>query len=145
MLGSFACTSRCDLLLLTAIGVGRGSAHYPRFHAAILAAGARRTDRFPGRVIPCRPGRDVAHPSPLTGPYDRHSTHELEFAPLVADRVWLFDAEGRLRDPVPEKLMLAGYVGALLDCSTLRFDPAVGAFIFQGPAGKSTNIQPRER
>ncbi|WP_082129561.1 ABC transporter ATP-binding protein [Mycobacterium haemophilum] len=69
------------------------------------------------------------------------STHELELALRVADRVWLFDADGGLRDAIPEELMLAGHVGALFDRDTLRFDPAVGAFVFRGPTGRSARVE----
>lgn len=69
------------------------------------------------------------------------STHELELALRVADRVWLLDADSGLRDATPEELMLAGHVGALFDRDTLRFDPAVGAFVFRDMPGRNARIK----
>ncbi|TDH48216.1 ATP-binding cassette domain-containing protein [Mycobacterium eburneum] len=55
------------------------------------------------------------------------STHDLELALRVADRVWLL-GDGTLADAIPEELLLAGRIGALFDGDTLRFDPASGTF-----------------
>lgn len=43
------------------------------------------------------------------------STHELELALRVADRVWLLDADGTLGDASPQELMLAGHISAVFD------------------------------
>ncbi|MEO6793673.1 MAG: ATP-binding cassette domain-containing protein [Mycobacterium sp.] len=58
------------------------------------------------------------------------STHDLELALRVADRVWLLDPAGTLVDTVGEELMLSGRIGAMFDTDTLRFDPASGMFAF---------------
>lgn len=58
------------------------------------------------------------------------STHDLELALRVADRVWLL-GDGTLVDAIPEELMLSGQIGALFDGETLRFDPASGTFAFR--------------
>ncbi|MEB3064009.1 ATP-binding cassette domain-containing protein [[Mycobacterium] zoologicum] len=58
------------------------------------------------------------------------STHDLELALRVADRVWLLDPAGTLTDTVGEELMLSGRIGAMFDTDTLRFDPASGMFAF---------------
>ena len=58
------------------------------------------------------------------------STHDLELALRVADRVWLLDPAGTLADTVGEELMLSGRIGAMFDTDTLRFDPASGMFAF---------------
>jgi iron complex transport system ATP-binding protein len=58
------------------------------------------------------------------------STHDLELALRVADRVWLLDPAGTLVDTVGEELMLSGRIGAMFDTDTLRFDPASGMFEF---------------
>ncbi|OBH17395.1 ATP-binding cassette domain-containing protein [Mycolicibacter sinensis] len=62
------------------------------------------------------------------------STHDLELALRVADRVWLLDPAGTLVDTVGEELMLSGRIAAMFDTDTLRFDPASGMFAF-GTAG----------
>ncbi|MEZ0362108.1 ATP-binding cassette domain-containing protein [Mycobacterium sp. pUA109] len=56
------------------------------------------------------------------------STHDLELALRVADRVWLLHPDGTLVDAIPEELLLAGRIGALFDGDTLGFDPASGTF-----------------
>ena len=58
------------------------------------------------------------------------STHDLELALRVADRVWLLDSAGTLADTVGEELMLSGRIGAMFDTDTLRFDAASGMFAF---------------
>lgn len=63
------------------------------------------------------------------------STHDLELALRVADRVWLLDPAGTLTDTVGEELMLSGRIGAMFDTDTLRFDPASGMFAFGTGAG----------
>ncbi|GFG68407.1 ATP-binding cassette domain-containing protein [Mycolicibacter senuensis] len=64
------------------------------------------------------------------------STHDLELALRVADRVWLLDPAGTLVDTVGEELMLSGRIGALFDTETLRFDPASGMFAFGTEGGE---------
>lgn len=59
------------------------------------------------------------------------STHDLELALQVADRVWLMTPDGRLLDAAPEELMLAGHIGAVFDGDTLRFDPGSGVFVLR--------------
>ncbi|CAJ1508179.1 ATP-binding cassette domain-containing protein [[Mycobacterium] holstebronense] len=58
------------------------------------------------------------------------STHDLELALRVADRVWLMDPAGILVDTVGEELMLSGRIGDMFGNDTLRFDPASGMFEF---------------
>ncbi len=58
------------------------------------------------------------------------STHDLELALRVADRVWLLDPAGTLVEAVGEELMLSGRIGELFDSDTLRFDPDIGVFTF---------------
>lgn len=59
------------------------------------------------------------------------STHDLELALRVADRVWLMTPAGTLTDAVPEQLMLGGQIGAVFDGDTLRFDPVSGTFVLR--------------
>ncbi|MBY0443110.1 MAG: ABC transporter ATP-binding protein, partial [Mycobacteriaceae bacterium] len=77
------------------------------------------------------------------------STHELELALRVADRVWLLETGGVLHDAIPEELLLAGRLGALVDATfvdrdTLRFDPTDGAFVFSGTSGRHARIEAPE-
>ncbi len=64
------------------------------------------------------------------------STHDLELALRVADRVWLLDPAGTLTDTVGEELMLSGRIGAMFDTDALRFDPASGMFAFGTEGGQ---------
>ncbi|ORV49237.1 ABC transporter [Mycolicibacter engbaekii] len=56
------------------------------------------------------------------------STHDLELALRVADRVWLMDPAGTCVDTVGEELMLSGRIGEMFGNDTLRFDPGSGMF-----------------
>ncbi|MGB3334913.1 MAG: ATP-binding cassette domain-containing protein [Mycobacterium sp.] len=66
------------------------------------------------------------------------STHDLELALRVADRVWLMDPAGTLVDTVGEELMVSGRIGEMFGNDTLRFDPASGMFEFVGDANERT-------
>lgn len=74
------------------------------------------------------------------------STHDLELALRVADRVWLLDPAGTLVDTVGEELMLSGRIGAMFDTDTLRFDPASGMFAFgtEADGGRAAHIDAPE-
>ncbi|MDD7813274.1 ATP-binding cassette domain-containing protein [Mycobacterium sp. CSUR Q5927] len=73
------------------------------------------------------------------------STHDLELALRVADRVWLLDPAGTLTDTVGEELMLSGRIGAMFDTDTLRFDPSSGMFAFgTGGGGRTARIDAAE-
>ncbi|MEB3033292.1 ATP-binding cassette domain-containing protein [[Mycobacterium] nativiensis] len=74
------------------------------------------------------------------------STHDLELALRVADRVWLLDPAGTLVDTVGEELMLSGRIGAMFDTDTLRFDPASGMFAFgtEDGGGRCARIEAPE-
>ncbi len=63
------------------------------------------------------------------------STHDLEPALRVADRVWLLDRSGRLRTGPPEALVAAGAVGEVFDAPGLAFDAAAGAFTIRPAPG----------
>ncbi|OBI49258.1 ABC transporter [Mycobacterium kyorinense] len=68
------------------------------------------------------------------------STHDLELALRIADRVWLLRPDGTLLDAIPEELMLAGHIGKLFDCGTLRFDPTGGVFVVRGATGRNARV-----
>ncbi|RJK96540.1 ABC transporter ATP-binding protein [Vallicoccus soli] len=62
------------------------------------------------------------------------STHDLELALRLADRVWLVGADGALREGSPEALALDGTLGAAFDRDGLHLDPQRGAFVLDpGP------------
>uniref|UniRef100_UPI00061AF703 ABC transporter ATP-binding protein n=1 Tax=Mycobacterium sp. UM_Kg1 TaxID=1545691 RepID=UPI00061AF703 len=63
------------------------------------------------------------------------STHDLELALRVADRVWLMDPAGTCVDTVGEELMLSGRIGEMFGNDTLRFDPGSGMFELDTRAG----------
>ncbi len=56
------------------------------------------------------------------------STHDLEPALRIADRVWLLDRAGALRTGPPEALVAGGEIAEVFDAPGLAFDPAAGAF-----------------
>lgn len=92
--------------------------------------------------VPSRTGlvemlRDLARDQHLTIVM---STHDLELALRVADRVWLLGRGGRLADATPEELILAGRIGAEFDSETMRFDPITATFAVRGNAGRSARI-----
>jgi iron complex transport system ATP-binding protein len=63
------------------------------------------------------------------------STHDLETALRLADRVWLLDRAGGLRAGPPEALVADGCIGEVFDAPGLAFDPATGAFTVRPAAG----------
>ena len=69
------------------------------------------------------------------------STHDLELALRVADRVWLMDPAGILVDTVGEELMLSGRIGSMFGNDTLRFDAASGMFELDTPAGGDGRVR----
>jgi iron complex transport system ATP-binding protein len=56
------------------------------------------------------------------------STHDLELALRTADRLWLFDAGGRLQAGAPEDLVLAGAFEHAFAAEGVTFDRQEGAF-----------------
>ncbi|MBP2706136.1 ABC transporter ATP-binding protein [Microbispora sp. RL4-1S] len=65
------------------------------------------------------------------------STHDLELALRVADRLWLLTPGGLLHTGTPEELTVAGLIGAAFDGDELSFDPASGVFVLrEGDAGR---------
>ncbi|MEV0611679.1 ATP-binding cassette domain-containing protein [Nonomuraea sp. NPDC050404] len=65
------------------------------------------------------------------------STHDLELALRVADRVWLLEPGGGLRAGTPEELTLTGAIGTTFDGDELSFDAAGGVFTLH-PGGTGT-------
>ncbi len=67
------------------------------------------------------------------------STHDLDLALRVADRLWLMPSNGALLTGLPEQLALNGSLAAAFQGEGVEFDPALGAFRIQrqpcGPIG----------
>lgn len=67
------------------------------------------------------------------------STHDLELALRVADRLWLLSSNGKLIQGLPEELVLNGALAATFQSEGVEFDPALGSFTLQrhpcGPIG----------
>ncbi|MGW0593082.1 ATP-binding cassette domain-containing protein [Streptosporangium sp. NPDC002607] len=68
------------------------------------------------------------------------STHDLELALRVADRMWLIDPAGRLHTGTPEELTLREVIGASFDGAELTFDAASGMFVPQSGTGATVRI-----
>ncbi|MFN8439803.1 MAG: ABC transporter ATP-binding protein [Caldilineaceae bacterium] len=59
------------------------------------------------------------------------STHDLELALRVADRLWLLPSSGKLIQGLPEELVLNGALAATFQSEGVEFDPALGSFKLQ--------------
>lgn len=59
------------------------------------------------------------------------STHDVELALRVADRVWLLDRDGGVRSGPPAQLVTDGAVGHSFDSDELRFDAGAGTFVMR--------------
>ena len=56
------------------------------------------------------------------------STHDLDLALQVADRVWLMDRDGSITQGSPEDLVLRGELGKTFNRPGVEFDPSSGKF-----------------
>ncbi|MCD5421635.1 hypothetical protein LRS71_19090 [Rhodococcus pyridinivorans] len=63
------------------------------------------------------------------------STHELELALRVSDRMWLLEADRTLTCDTPAALAESGRIGAAFDRGRMRFDPR--RMVFDLEAGDS--------
>ncbi|MFF4778719.1 ATP-binding cassette domain-containing protein [Microtetraspora fusca] len=68
------------------------------------------------------------------------STHDLELALRVADRIWLLAPGGVLHAGTPEELTAQGMIGATFDGDELSFDHASGVFVLQAGSGGSVRV-----
>ncbi|WP_218002053.1 ATP-binding cassette domain-containing protein [Microtetraspora malaysiensis] len=68
------------------------------------------------------------------------STHDLELALRVADRIWLLAPGGVLHAGTPEELTARGVIGAAFDGDELSFDPASGVFVLQAGSGGCVRV-----
>ncbi len=56
------------------------------------------------------------------------STHDLDLALQISDRIWLMDAEQGVRAGIPEDLALDGSLGSFFERKGVAFDPSTGLF-----------------
>lgn len=64
------------------------------------------------------------------------SSHELDLALQAGDQVWLLDAEGNMKQGVPEDLVLNGSFEATFDKAGFHFDKATGTFSLHQSKGR---------
>ncbi|MDX6742243.1 ABC transporter ATP-binding protein [Actinocorallia sp. A-T 12471] len=68
------------------------------------------------------------------------STHDLELALRIADRVWLVTPDRRLHSGTPEELTLDGSISAVFDGVDLAFDPVAGVFTPRTRTGGTVRV-----
>ncbi len=68
------------------------------------------------------------------------STHDLELALRVSDRIFLLSAEGRLTAGAPEDLVLSGAIEDAFQSEGLAFDRAQGSFVITQHARGSVTL-----
>lgn len=56
------------------------------------------------------------------------STHDLDLALRLADRLWLLSSTGTFQTGIPEELALNGALAEVFQSEGANFDPAIGAF-----------------
>lgn len=64
------------------------------------------------------------------------STHDLDLALRLADRLWIMDRTGRVFEGCPEDLVLAGSLSEVFRHEGLVYDPASGRFEVNRPGGE---------
>ena len=93
---------------------------------------------LPGRVVVM----DLLHD--LASGHNRAvltSTHDLELALRHADRIWLMDEEGQIRQGAPEDLVLNGSFAQTFNRAGVSFDPLSGTFDTQITGSKSVFLE----
>lgn len=68
------------------------------------------------------------------------STHDLELALQIADKVWLMDSEYGLRCGMPEDLALDGRLSTFFACKGIIFDRKSGLFRIENTTTKSIRV-----
>ena len=68
------------------------------------------------------------------------STHELDLALQAGDQLWLLDADGKMKQGVPEDLVLDGSFEAAFDKAGFQFDKATGTFNMHQPKGNHIQL-----
>lgn len=69
------------------------------------------------------------------------STHDLELALQIADRIWLMDREKGIRTGVPEDLALEGYLADFFVRKGIAFDRETGLFRIDPVYKEKVNLQ----
>ncbi len=93
---------------------------------------------LPGRVVVMNLLHDLAsghEKAVLT------STHDLELALRHADRIWLMDDQGLIRQGAPEDLVLNGSFAQAFNRTGVLFDPLSGTFDTQNSGSKSVFLE----
>lgn len=80
---------------------------------------------LPGRVAIMHLLRDLAHNH---GKAVLTSTHDLDLAMHIADRMWLMGKDGKIQQGAPEDLVLNGMFGTTFVQPNLQFDAETGSF-----------------
>ena len=62
--------------------------------------------------------------------------HDIPLALQYADRLWLFEPSGTIRDGAPEDLVLSGKIVEIFSSDPLIFDPVTGSYPFYGDQNK---------
>lgn len=68
------------------------------------------------------------------------STHDLELALQIADKIWLVDKKLGVKSGVPEDLSLEGYVGQYFKRDGLEFDLSAGMFRIDPPISRYVRL-----
>ncbi|RMG78211.1 MAG: ABC transporter ATP-binding protein [Chloroflexi bacterium] len=92
---------------------------------------------LPRRVEVLRLLANLAHTSSRTFLL---STHDLDLALKVADRMWLMGENGAFYTGAPEDLVLSGVFDAVFSTTGVRFDIHTGAFDFSSNDGAEVAI-----
>ncbi len=93
---------------------------------------------LPGRVVVVNLLHDLAcgHDKAVLT-----STHDLELALRHADRIWLMDGQGLIRQGAPEDLVLNGSFAQAFNRTGVLFDPLSGTFDTQSYGSKSVFLE----
>ena len=93
---------------------------------------------LPGRVTVMQLLRDLAHGH---GKAVLSSTHDLDLALRVADRIWLMDQAGNVVDGSPEDLAMEGQFGRIFDKPGIAFDRMTGQFRMEQAPGRQVVLE----
>lgn len=69
------------------------------------------------------------------------STHDLDLALRVADRLWLLSNTGEFHSGIPEELALHGQIASVFSGEGVQFDHASGAFRVQQPKRGAVSLK----
>jgi iron complex transport system ATP-binding protein len=93
---------------------------------------------LPNRVAIMKLLSGLAH---KTGTAILLSTHELELAMQLSDKLWLMHAGNDICCGIPEELALSGIISKVFDSADLSFDTATGVFTILKKQMKSVQLQ----